>query len=192
MVRKDDNIVDFGQHRSVRSQALERLYRAHGAALRTFLLGRMGRSPDIEEIVQDVFVRLSRMEDLPNRVSGSWKRDRAYIFTIANNLLVDFYRKAAVRRDYQDTERELADELKCDASPEMLAQSHQMIRRVEKELSRLPIMWQKAFVLSRFEYMSHEDIADQLGLSLRSVERYIGKALLRLRKAAERAGGIEI
>ena len=188
MMTKRDNIVDFKPRQESQSQLLERLFAEHGKALRTFLLGRTGGSPEVDDIVQDVFIRLSRMEGLRDKLVGA-RASRAYIFTAASRLLVDRSRRNKVHREYLETEKNLAGDPKDDASPEVMAEQHELLKEIEKAIAKMPIKWQKAFVLSRFEYMSHKEISEIMGLSVKSVQRYISSALGEIRKAASKVDG---
>lgn len=183
MPRTKHNIVDFGHHKESRQQALQCLFEEHHVALRTFLLARMAGSPDLDDIMQDVFVRLARVSDLSDRMAGEQGSVRAYILTIANNLLVDLSRHKKIQRQYLEAEQPLAEEERVDSAPDRIAQGRQQIEIIQSAIARLKPMEQKAFVLSRFKYMSYKEIARQLGVSPRTVEDYIGNALMKIRKA---------
>ncbi len=58
----------------------------------------------------------------------------------------------------------------------------QDIGRMQDVLLKLKPKHRHAFVLSRFKYMSNKDIAETIGVSVSTVEKYISKALLALRK----------
>ena len=53
---------------------------------------------------------------------------------------------------------------------------------VQQAVDMLPLACRTVFVLSRFEQMSHKEIAAQLDISAKTVENQIGKALKHLRK----------
>ncbi|HWT52955.1 MAG TPA: sigma factor, partial [Caulobacter sp.] len=68
--------------------------RRHEGMLRRFVASRIGRDADVDDIVQEVFVRFAR------RTPGeAIERLEAYLFQTANNLIRDRARRRQVRRD---------------------------------------------------------------------------------------------
>ncbi len=184
MTRQASNIVNFQCRQEAHKQVLERLFSEHGEALRSFLRGRMGGSPELEDIVQDVFVRLARMEDLHQKLVADHRDSRAFIFTMANHLLVDRQRRSAVRRQYQEAEFELAQEEQVETTPEIIVSDTQQLDVVERAILSLPPVWRQAFVLNRFDNKSYPQIAAEMGVSVKQVEKYMSSALNRIREVA--------
>lgn len=185
------NVVDFKQRQETRQHVLERLYREHSTALRSFLHGRMGGSHELEDVLQEVFVRLARMEDLNERLPPGRKDCRSFIYTTANHLIVDMERRRAVRRGHLEAEQESALEVRVEVATDALADDTRQLDVIERAIKSLPPVWRQAFVLSRFRHMSYKQIADKMGVSARSVEKYIGHALVKIRAAISRAQGEE-
>lgn len=62
-------VVHLTDHRPQQhTQLLEQLFNQHSAGLRTFMLVRLNGNEDCEDIIQDIFYRLSRMEDLADKL----------------------------------------------------------------------------------------------------------------------------
>lgn len=185
-----DKIVDFSRYQDAKQKLLERLYREHGDAVRSFLFGRTRVGEDVDDLVHDVFVRLARSEDLLSRSGEAFRTNRAYMFSIANNLLVDRLRQQKVRQRYQQEQQGLLDQAQ-EISPEIIARERQQLQVVERAIMSLPPVWRKAFVMSRFKYMSYKEIAEEMDVSWRSVEKYIANALVKIRSAVARESGEE-
>ena len=61
-------------------------------------------------------------------------------------------------------------------------QASELEERIERAVSKLPEQCQVVFRMSRFEAMKYQEIADQLGLSVKTIENQIGKALRIMRQ----------
>ncbi|WIO74920.1 RNA polymerase sigma factor [Porticoccaceae bacterium LTM1] len=190
--RKRSNILSLGRHRpEVRRQLLERLFVDHGSALRSFLLVRLEDRADMEDIVQEVFLRLERLEDLEVRLNEGEARNRAFMIAIANNLVLDLERSRRVRRNYAESEQHAASE---DAgvdtsSPESMAVTHQELDWLKQEILKLKPTWREAFVLNRFHHLSYREIAQKMSVTVSQVEKYMMSALKQIRQAAKTARG---
>ncbi|MCV6605337.1 MAG: RNA polymerase sigma factor [Porticoccaceae bacterium] len=177
-----NNIVDFSGEKATRKKILTSMFNDHGQVLRAFLLARIGDSPDVDDVMQDVFLRLARLDGLEKKLSYEFKENRSFILTIANNLIVDLSRSKSIRRRYQESEQATG-EGKCEeATPEVVAGDRERLEQVERAILSLPPNWRKAFVLHRFKYLNYRQIAEEMGVSSRSVEKYIGHALAKIRR----------
>lgn len=188
MARKDDNVLDFhSRNRQIREKVLEQLFQAHGDALRSFVFGRTGAEDDPDDIVQEVFLRLARMEGLQAKMSESHARNRAYIFTMANNLIVDLERRKALQRSYnaQSGESERVQEI----TPEAAASAERDLSMLKQVIQEMKPAWRQAFVLNRFKYMSYTQIARHMGVTVKQVENYMTQALVRVRDAQQAIRG---
>ena len=160
---------------------LANLYRAHAGELRSFARRRIGRE-EAEDIVQDAYLQL-----LQRGGAAALDHPRPYLFRIAANLTVDFARKLKDRARYAE-EHAGGDGL-CDAlpGPEQAAGDAAELRRIEARLAELPRLCREAFLLSRLEELSYAEIAAKLGVSVRTVDRYMAKALAHLRAKSGRS-----
>ncbi len=86
---------------------LERLFREHNAHLVRYLTRRLGDRDWAEEVAQETFLRALRQDSITN--------ERAWLFTVANNLVRDDARRDARRRKHltllqaEERERETAE-----------------------------------------------------------------------------------
>ena len=169
-----------------REQALERLFGEHHTALRAFLRMRFGVRDEMEDIVQEVFIRLARLDNLPQRMPAGDRSNRSYIFAVANNLIVDMERSKARQRNYlekfQAHGRE-EDEV-LDDTPESITLAVEELEQFKKVILGLKPTWREAFILNRFKHKSYSETAIEMGVTVKQVERFIKNALVRVRKAA--------
>ena len=186
MPRREDNIVSLRPQ--TKDRVLERLFNEHKDSLRAFLRGRLRDYADAEDVLQDVFTRLARIQDLPQQLKTPVSDCRPYLFTIANNVIIDRERHKAIRRRYLEAESRGGLDV-YEITPEMSVEGIQDLEVLEKAIVKLPDNWRKAFVLSRFQYMSYQEIADRMGVTTRSIENYMAKAIAELRKAMKKVAG---
>lgn len=144
-------------------------------AIYRYLARMSGRRDVAEDLTQDVFVRVLRRGSPPD-VSGG---DRAWLFTIARNLLIDWQRRAA-RNPVQPAPREfmgLADGGMA-AHPR-----HDLVLAVREALHNLPDADREALVLRVVSGLGHEEIASLTGTTAASVRSRIFRARSALRAA---------
>ena len=167
-----------------REQALDRLYAAHVVALRRFIAARVVGNLDVEDLLQDVYARLARMDDLPERLPPGRRSTLGFLLTIANRLVIDSERHRGVRRQHEEHVRLLQDaETGKAPSPESIALARDDLTAVASALEAMKPEWRRAFVLNRFSHLSYRDVAKAMDVSTKTVEKYIGKALMHLRQA---------
>lgn len=188
MARKQSNIVDFkGRPTETREQILERLFKEHGAALRAFLHVRMDSHADMDDIAQEVFIRLAKLEGLEFRLEPSNESNRSFIITVANNLVLDLEKSQKVRYRYaeQTQAQVIDDDLLATPSPELITESRQQLERLREVILNLNPNWRKAFILNRFKAKSYREISVEMGVSVKQVEKYMKGALIQIRKVAK-------
>ncbi|MGH6867487.1 MAG: RNA polymerase sigma factor [Methylocella sp.] len=160
---------------SAANAALAGLYQAHASELHGFARRRAGRQ-EAEDVVQDTYLHL-----LQRGTAATLEHPRPYLFRIAANLAVDLARKTKIRKRYAGEGFALAWNAEAPASPEAAAGGAMELRRLQASLSELPPLCRDAFLLNRVEELSHAEIAARLGVSVRTIDRYMVKAWEHLR-----------
>lgn len=190
---QQDNIVRLAdKRRESKEQVLERLFREHGSALRGFLRVSLQVGSEMEDIVQEVFAKLAKLDDLQERLPEGKSSNRAFLFTMANNLVVDMERRKRVRRQYaMEQSSDAVEQSRPDDSPEAITLAEQELAVVKEVLKQMRPCWREAFILNRFRYRSYSQIAIDMNISVKTVEKYIKKALMQIRKAVLEIKGVE-
>ena len=100
--RKKSNVIGFPcRQREAGKALLEQLFKEHGLALRSFLLARISMPVDeLEDVVQEVYLKLAQQDDLNSKIADESGSTRAYLFTAANNLVIDMQRRQTLHRYY--------------------------------------------------------------------------------------------
>lgn len=136
-----------------------------------FLSGRVGCA----EAAADIFQSIA--ENLLRRNPGPPIEDtRAFLFRAARNAALNLQRAECKRAELDTLITPLLDE-KDDRSPEIIAESAEDLAKVSQALQSLPVMTRKIFILYRLHGARQQDIAEQLGVSVSTVEKHVRKAL---------------
>lgn len=168
-----------------RQRFLRQIVNEHETAIKRFLRMRLANEADREDIVQEVFMRLCRMENLSDKLSLGAERTRAFLFMTAANLTHDLHRRETSRQ--RSAHEPFDEDSTADQAPpiEDRLQSREMLEVVRKAIEALKPSCRQAFEMSRFECMSYRDIADQMGISVSMVEKHITNALVVVRRAVD-------
>ncbi|MBK6286040.1 MAG: RNA polymerase sigma factor [Gammaproteobacteria bacterium] len=156
-------------------EVLEQLITRHGSALVRFLSRKLGSVDDAEEIAQDAFLRLHRLENTDNIDNA-----RAFLFQVASNMAIDQLRRRRLHARYvADESGRLNDETEPQtaATPEALVTAREQVRLVFQAIEQMPLRPRQALMLHRVKGLSYAEIAREMGVSVSSVEKYILEAL---------------
>ncbi|SFD99563.1 sigma-70 family RNA polymerase sigma factor [Paracidovorax konjaci] len=147
------------------------LYQDHHPWLQSLLRKRVGNRDDAADLAQDTFVRVLRssvpLEDI--------REPQHYLATVARGLVADFFRRRTLEQAYLDYLTTLPEALA--PSPEEQAQHQQALCALDRTLHGLPPKVRAAFVLAHYEELTYPEIAERLGVSLRTVSNYLTRAM---------------
>lgn len=169
----------FSTRRMSSSVFLTQVYLKHIFELRAFLLRRVGCREIAAELAQETFLRMMNYQH-----TEALHNIRALLYQIAGNLAVD-YHCMQVRQPVHTTIHELSphDIPVSDASdPARIVFARQILEQLCHVIEELPPQCHRAFVLHKFDGLSHADIASQLGITRNAVEKLLIRALVRLRR----------
>ncbi len=156
----------------------------HGKRLRRFLLGRVRNAADVADLVQEVFLRLLRIEN-----HESIRMPEAYVFALANHVLYQYRLRQAQRPEAVDILEVLAEmQTLPEHDPAAQAETLARVEELERALEQLPPRARAALVLHRRDGMTLEEIASELGVSRSMAKKYLAKALLHCRQCLEVRG----
>jgi RNA polymerase sigma-70 factor (ECF subfamily) len=128
-----------------------------------------------EDVTQDVFAQVWMKREMLGEVNNF----RPYLYTIAKHQVFNKLRTRVFTGDFSTYLQEyFADE---SADPSRQLEFKQAVGIIENGINQLTPQQQKVFRLSRFQNLSHAEIAEQTGLSKRTVKNYMVSAILSLR-----------
>ena len=167
-----------------RAHGLAALFVAQREELRRFLIARCGSIADAEDHLQDLWIRLESL------AVGPIANGRAYLFRMANNLVLDSLRgrTRAMRRDLNwleaDGNIEATPENRIDPAPtaEQVMASADEARILREAIDALPPGARRALMLNRFEGLTQSEVAKVMGISRSGVEKHLALAMVHLRR----------
>lgn len=165
--------ADFAPIAAGDRTAFEALFRAHYRPLCAFANGYVRDADKAEDLVQDLFFHLW-LDRERTKVSISVK---AYLFASVRNRCLNALKTSARLRVLNDEADDRASE---DGVGE--DEHTERIARVQAAVESLPEERRKVFKLSRYEGLKYHEIADRLGISVKTVENQMGKALKTMRE----------
>ena len=152
----------------------ERLFR--------FSLHYLNDNEAAKDVIQDVFA--SMLED--SKKFAQVKNLSSWLYTLTKNLSLKKIDQLKVRQKHADTlkYRQLSHSLdalnELDTSPITF---NEISKIISDTLEQLPDQTRKIFELSRFENKKNREIAEELNISIKTVEANITKTLKHLKKA---------
>ncbi|MFJ4392537.1 MULTISPECIES: sigma-70 family RNA polymerase sigma factor [Pseudomonas] len=146
------------------------LYQAHNGWLKGWLQRRLGCSSEVADLAQDTFVKV-----LGRNLEGL-REPRAFLRTIAHGLLVDKVRRKELERAYLATLQQLPEALA--PSPELTCSLLESLYALDRLLANLPTKVRQAFLLCQLDGLKYAEAAEQLGVTVSSVKKYMRTALL--------------
>ncbi len=140
----------------------------HEAMLRGWLHSRFPQIADFDDIIQEAYARV-----LAARAQRPLLAPKAFFFATARNLAYDHFRKSAVT--LPNVLREFDELSVLDEAvdiPETVARN-QEIELMTQAIQSLPDRCRQVLTLRNVYGLSHREIAEQLGLSIRTVEAHV-------------------
>lgn len=183
MTNKTDNISDdllVVRIRDDNKDAFKSLYYRYSKKLYYFSLRYLHNSEESEELVQSLFIniwehRKSLDESIPVK---------NYIYRSAVNFIYNSLRKKAIRARFLEAELRKGDPHSNLTYDQIFL--NDLERSIDKVIQTLTLQQQKIFRLSRYENLTHQEIADRLDLSVRTVENHVFRALKVIRSKLQR------
>lgn len=148
--------------------------------MRRFFQARLGSGADVEDLVQELFLKVQGLpdEDILNPA--------AYLYRLASNLMLDRLR-AAKRGGARDAEWRRthhsslgAADVVDEPGAEAAVIARERLAKMRAALATLDPLTQRVFNLHKFEGLSHADTAARLGISRSAVEKHVSLALKHL------------
>lgn len=151
--------------------AFRDFFDVHYPVMVSFAMNYVSDQDQAEELVQDVFANVwSKAATLKLQASP-----RAYLFSSTRYACLNFLKHKKVEQAYLEQStfhQDQGDPVEYD----------ELVGRLERALDKVPEKCREIFEMNRFQGKRYKEIAEELGLSLRTVENQMGKALKVLRQ----------
>ena len=171
-VLEDDFIISL---RAGDDNAFGKLFDRYGKRLYYFALGYLKSPEDAEEIVQEVFLKIwNNREEL-----SETKSFEAYLFTIAKNGILNTIRKSKSEHAYVSYAKLHPDKnILLDEELDF----NELKRAYKQSIEKLSPRRKEIYILSREQALSNIEIAEQMNISVKTVENQMTSAISEIRK----------
>lgn len=161
----------------LRKKKFEQFFIITYPKVKAFACKLLGSEEDAEDIAQDLFVKLWSNPEIWED-QDTWN---GYIFSMTRNSIYDFIKHKNIVIDYKEEQSANTDIfIEPIFQEEIYANELQII--LDMALDGMPEQRRNVFNMSRKQGMTNQEIADNLHISIRTVERHIYLALQTLKK----------
>lgn len=164
-----------------------RVLRKNEASLRRYLVRFSSDSHEIDDIIQETFIRAFGVE-LKRKIN----EPRAYLFKTAKSVAIDKIRKNKNARTEPLEDSGLVNRLidENQFSAEEWLDGRRKLAFLAEAVAQLPPQCQRAFILRRIDGLEYKQIANRMNISVSAVEKHVTNGVLKC-SAYMRARGIE-
>lgn len=160
--------------------AFEAVYHEFFGTLYSLCSQYLFKREDAEEMVQEAFLKLWEVRSRLNENSNI----KNFLYTIAKNNCLNFIRNEQIASSHL---KHYQDELQYNYEALYLLEDdyagiEELKQRIDEAIEALPLKWKNIFRMSREEELRYQDISKRLGISEKTVEASMTKALKKLRK----------
>jgi RNA polymerase sigma-70 factor (ECF subfamily) len=159
----------------------------HRAALHRYLGKLTSGAEDIEDLVQETYVRMYALPDFHLVESP-----KALLFRIAHNLAVERARRHKAQATDTVGDLETLSVFSKEAPPEEQTDARRRFESFCVAVERLPPVCRRAFVLRKVHKLSHAEISEVLGVSESTIEKHVAKGLVRCREYLRELGLLDV
>jgi RNA polymerase sigma-70 factor (ECF subfamily) len=157
-------------------QTFRRLFDEHFHQLVLSAFRYLNDYDQAKDIVQDVYVKVWQNFDQIRHVGDL----KGYLFKAVQNSSLNFLKHVKVREKFVTNFANSG--LSAAQSPEDFLIEENTKARLHQAVNKLPDHWRDAFVYSKYDNLKYHEIAHEMNISQKTVEKYISKALCLLRE----------
>ncbi len=171
----DNEKVIFQQIKEGNKQSFEKLFRFYYAPLCHFSRKYITDPDECEEIVQGFFLKIwEKRSALDITVSV-----KNYLFSSVRNRCLNYIKHQKIRQGYKT---EVLSKNDSQLNPDNYLLEVDLQNKIREGIDSLPPRRREIFMLSREEGLKYREIADKLGISIKTVETQMGQAMKDLRE----------
>ena len=150
---------------------IEQISRRLRPSLVAYFLRRVRSHAEAEDLTQDVLLRLTQLDLAELRTAD------AYVFRIAANLLADRARRSFIRSRFASDQAATEGFGVDGLSPYRVATGRRSLATLAKRLEDLPEKTRTIFILHRIDNINKRALADALGVTTKTIENHVGRAM---------------
>jgi RNA polymerase sigma-70 factor (ECF subfamily) len=139
---------------------------------------------DVDDLLQEAYARLWPA-DFARIANG-----RSYLYTVVRNLVAEQARRARIIPMERMGEIESLHITSIDSEPERRVSARQELARLQVIIASLPAQCRRAFELQKLHGCSQREIANEMQISEKTVEKHLARALARVIEAMSDEGSV--
>lgn len=164
------NRIKKGDHTAFKS-----IHEIHYKKLAAFINGYTKNNSETEDILQDTFIKLWNSRKKLDAIGSI----NSFLYKTAYNTFIDKYRKEKGEQNMLDGWKYKRLMENIDEDDET---NNKRIEKLNKAIEKLPARCKEVFILCKYENLSYADIANQLGISPKTVQAQMCKAYQLIRE----------
>ena len=151
----------------------QELYFKYSEYLRNFIYYKSGDMVLAEDLCHDSFIKLWE-----NCSTVTIEKAKSYLFTVGNNLFLNKAKKDKVKLKFGNSLKTKTEK----SDPHFILQKEEFRQKLELAISNLPETQREVFLMNRIDKKKYKEIAEELNVSVKAVEKRMHKALKALRQ----------
>jgi len=147
--------------------------------LHRYLLRRLRKPQDVEDLAQEVYLRLLRLDE-----SKCIQKPLAFLYGVAAHVVADFRLQTSTQEEHLTFDEDAIQqwsEHPLDVLPDALAERVALEQHLEWALKQLPPTQAAVLLAHKRDGFSYAEVAKRLKLSVNTVEKYLTQAKAKLR-----------
>jgi RNA polymerase sigma-70 factor (ECF subfamily) len=151
--------------------AFTEIYNRYFELLYLHALKKLKDEDEVEDLIHDLFIALwERASEIQFNVNLS-----AYLYRAVKNKVINTLAHSHIKTNYLESLQEYIDAGVYNTDEAVSVK--ELAQQIEQEVSRMPKKMREVFQLSRNSNLSHKEIAEQLGISDKTVKKQVGNAI---------------
>jgi RNA polymerase sigma factor (sigma-70 family) len=129
---------------------------------------------DVDDLVQEAYARIWAAD------FSTIRNGRAYLYATVRHLLAEYARRSRIVPIELLGEIDSLNLISDEPGPDRQVGARQELERLRAIVAALPAQCRRVFELRKFDGLSHRDVAQKMGLSKKTVENHLTRALARI------------
>lgn len=157
-------------------EGYELLFNEHYSRMVSYAYNFLKEQEASEEIAQEVFYQLwinREKTEIKTAISS-------YLYRAVRNRCINLIKHIDIREKYKAYNSEEIE--KADKESTDLLTVNELDKIIRSSIDQMPLQRKKIFLMSRYDEMTYKEIAEKMGLSKKTIENQMGKALQYLRE----------